>query len=360
MRVGILTTRVDGASPFNRQTSLFKRMLKTGGELGIIVYVFDSRDVNWAAKRVYGYTFVDSRWVRRPYPLPDVVYDRTFGLNITSTETARRRLTSSYGVKLFNTHLGGKMRMYNLMRADPILSAHLPTTRRACGAAPVVKALAVNGSAYLKPETGAQGKGLINLRKSANGVSYTFVSSSYKNTSGQASSVAAALAVLRSHVNLSGYLVQPDIRLLRTHGGICDVRALVQRGGDGAWSLTGAAVRVGRPGQIISNLHGGGRALRLDAVLGAAFSDDEEIVPAITQQIEQIALRVGEVLARSTRCLGELGVDLGVDKKGKVWIIEANSRTGRSIFRRVGMDAAAHAADTQPFRFAMYLCGLDA
>ena len=359
MRVGILTSRVDGAAPFNRQTSLFKRMLKTGSELGVTVYVFDSRDVNWVAKKVYGYTFTAGRWVRRQYPLPDVVYDRTFGLNFASTDMARRRLTSSFGVKLFNTHLGGKMRMYNLMRADALLCAHLPATHRVCGAPSVAKALAVNGSAYLKPETGAQGKGLINLRRSANGVSYTFVAPGYKNIGEQAAGVAAALSILRSHVNLSSYLVQPDIRLLRTHGGICDVRALVQRGGDGAWSLTGAAVRVGRPGQIISNLHGGGRALRLDTLLGAAFSD-AATVATITQRIEELALRVGDVLARSTRCLGELGVDLGVDKTGKIWIIEANSRTGRSIFRRVGMDIAAHEADTQPFRFAMYLCGHNA
>ncbi|GAA3330126.1 hypothetical protein GCM10020331_081410 [Ectobacillus funiculus] len=31
-------------------------------------------------------------------------------------------------------------------------------------------------------------------------------------------------------------------------------------------------------------------------------------------------------------CIGEIGFDLGLDKTGKVWLFEANSKPGRSIF----------------------------
>ena len=75
---------------------------------------------------------------------------------------------------------------------------------------------------------------------------------------------------------LSSYLAQPDLNLLRINGRICDVRVLVQKDRDGAWHVTGVAVRAGAAGRVISNLHGGGRSLRLERLLKEALGADEE------------------------------------------------------------------------------------
>ncbi|MGI6610528.1 MAG: YheC/YheD family protein [Limnochordia bacterium] len=359
--VGILAPRRSGlARPYQAQTSLFRRVIVAGEELGVLVYVFDFHDIRWTERRVRGYTFSQGRWVVRRYPLPDVVFDRATGVfpgGSLHADKARHRLVRTFGVKLFNTRLGGKMRMHRLMRADELLRKHLPVTRRVQGSEVVAQLVAGHGGVYLKPQNGAQGKGIIRLRRAKKGVTYTLTTRDYTQVRGHAASVAGALGSLRRRVSLSNYLVQPDLNLLRLNGRICDVRVLVQKDVDGAWHITGVAVRAGAAGRVISNLHGGGRSLRLERLLQSALGADEETTHQLQEEIGNLAIRIAEVLDRSTPCLGELGVDLGVDRTGRIWIIEANSRTGRAVFRRCGMHDAARLADRRPLLFAMYLAG---
>ncbi len=359
--VGVLAPcRRGQTKPYGAQSTFFRRLILASKEMGVPVFVFDFHEIKWTDKRVRGYTFNGAHWEASSYPLPDVVYDRATGSFLGGTpmaDVARRRLTRSLGVKIFNTRLGGKMRLYRLMRADPVLVAHLPATYRATSGERVAKALAVNGSAYLKPDVGGQGKGIVRLRRRGGGWEYTLVTGDYARVHGQAAQLAGIMASLRQRVRLCGYLVQPDVHLLRLHGRICDVRALIQRDQDGCWHLTGAVVRAGQPGTIISNLHGGGQAIRLEKVLSAALPGEEAASARVQAQIEELALRVGAALDKGTECLGELGVDLGIDRHGKVWVIEANSRTGRAVFRRAGQHELAREADRRPLRFAAYLAG---
>ena len=359
--VGILAPRRSGlAKPYQAQTSLFRRVIAAGEELGVLVYVFDFHDILWKERRVRGYTFCQNRWVMRLYPLPDVVFDRASGIfpgGSLRADKARRRLVEDLGIKLFNTRVGNKMRMYKLMHADELLRKHLPPTYKVQGSGIVSRLVAKHGAVYLKPQNGAQGKGIIRLRRVKDGVAYTLTLKDYRQVRGRAARVGEALSRLRTQVALSSYLAQPDLNLLRINGRICDVRVLVQKDRDGAWHVTGVAVRAGAAGRVISNLHGGGRSLRLERLLKEALGADEEKRRRMQEEIENLAIRIAEVLERSTICLGELGVDLGIDRQGRIWIIEANSRTGRAVFRRCGMHEAARLADRRPLLYAMHLAG---
>lgn len=359
--VGILAPRRSGhAKPYQAQTSLFKRLFAAAQRLGIALYVFDFHDIHWAGKQVRGFAWNGSSWYSRLYPLPDVVYDRatgTFPGGSGAADVARRKLAKSHGIPLFNTRLGNKLRLHRLMHTDAVLRHHLPPTHRVTDSAVVAGVLANHRGAYMKPQNGTQGKGIVRLRRSPKGVQYTLTTDSYQRVQGTAATAAGALARLRSWGVRSGYLVQPELSLIRINGRICDVRALVQRDETGVWRVTGMGVRAGQPGSVVSNLHGGGRALQVAKVLKQALGIDTEKVRQLQEELESVALRVAEVLSRTARCIGELGIDLGVDTKGRVWIIEANSRTGRATFRRAGMPETAWLADSRPLLFAKYLAG---
>jgi hypothetical protein len=358
--VGILAPRRAGlAKPYQAQTSLFKRMIQAARELGVVLYIFDFHAINWKKDQVRGYTYQGERWISRLYPLPDVVFDRATGSfpgGSGAADAARRKLTQKYGIPIFNTKLGNKLRMHKLLQADPRLRPHLPPTRRVSNDAVVAGILAHHQGAYLKPQNGAQGKGIIRLRKEAKGVQYTLTTDSYQRLKGRAATVTGALAQLRSRERLVGYLVQPELHLIRLQGRICDVRVLIQRDDTGEWQVTGVAVRAGQPGSVISNIHGGGKAHKLEDVLKKTLGDNVDS-QCMIDAVKTLALYVGDVLSRSTRCLGELGVDLGIDTKGRIWIIEANSRTGRAVFRRAGLKESASLADRRPLLFAQYLAG---
>jgi hypothetical protein len=61
------------------------------------------------------------------------------------------------------------------------------------------------------------------------------------------------------------------------------------------------------------------------------------------------------LLERHHGRLAELGLDFGVDRGGRVWLLEANSKPGRSVFARLHDHQAREAAHLNPLRYAAFL-----
>lgn len=138
------------------------------------------------------------------------------------------------------------------------------------------------------------------------------------------------------------------------------MRVLVQRDGSGNWQITGTGARIGRPGSIVSNLYGGGEAWPLEPVLMESLAMTDAQAVALRRRIEHIALRVAheiDVACRRTGYVGELGIDIAIDRSGQLWFFEANSRTGRNLFRQAGLYDASRLADQRPLEFALHLSG---
>src|SRR5690606_37211971 len=81
---------------------------------------------------------------------------------------------------------------------------------------------------------------------------------------------------------------------------------------------------------------------------------------ALRARVEDIALRVARAIdaaCRRTGYVGELGIDIAIDRSGRLWFFEANSRTGRNLFRQAGLYDASRLADQRPLEFALHLSG---
>lgn len=66
----------------------------------------------------------------------------------------------------------------------------------------------------------------------------------------------------------------------------------------------------------------------------AELYDDPKERADMIRKLSVAALTVSRVLNEHIEgFIGEIGFDLGIDQAGKVWMFEANSRPGRSIFR---------------------------
>ena len=56
----------------------------------------------------------------------------------------------------------------------------------------------------------------------------------------------------------------------------------------------------------------------------------------IIQTIRDLSAQLPSLLEEGFGRLGELGIDFGVDTKGRVWILEVNSKPGRRAFTLTG------------------------
>ncbi|WP_400161869.1 YheC/YheD family protein [Brevibacillus sp. TJ4] len=348
--LGIMT-RCQGAYFVDK--GFYRKLTMYGRKKGLRVFVFSPRNVNFDARTVRGFEYRQGTWESRVFPLPDLIYDRCFvGPSYRHYKPFVERLQNDPAITFLGHGLSGKWQVHKMLIQSPKLAPYLPRTEL-FSLSTLRETLRTHGAAVIKPIAGTHGIGVTRIK--AMNDRYEIAGRNRKNqpfrrlVKGQA----GLATFLRSFTTGRKFLVQPYLNLHTPAGVPFDVRVLVQKNGDGAWETTGAAVRVGDKRSITSNLHGGGKAVPLSPFLSRHFSP--EIKSRIEQQVSLLANELPVFLEQSHGRLVELGIDLGIDTDGNVWVIEVNSRPGRTVFRKIGDPQARLHSITQPVRYAHYL-----
>lgn len=356
--IGIFCQRYPVGPIYGPQTAFFRRLITIGRSMNMCVYIFEAGDVDRTRGTVNGMTWISDRgWVRRRFPLPHVLYDR--GL-VNGRVMRLQHWLRHRGVEQFNSWVGSKLWVYRQIARVPELAALIPETVVLRRTADLASMLRRHGTVYVKAAGGGKGIGIWVVSLDAGGnFAYRYTDAHCRIRRGRTNDLSAIVHLLRSRPR-QPWLIQPRIDLLRYRGRIFDVRVLVQRDGRGALHVTGSGARIGRRGSIISNIFGGGDARALEPLLEESLGLSPLEAVEMRRRIEQIALDVAELIHRACRRtghVGELGIDIGIDRRGRLWFFEANSRTGRNVFQLAGMQESARRALRRPMEFALYLSG---
>ena len=340
---------------YGEQAPFYAKLMGVGRARGVVVYTFAPQDIDWAHRVTWGRTYSPKLggWVRRAYPLPQAVFNRypAAAYNRFVLNTIRRLKDS--GVPFVNSSFMDKYRLHVMLMRWPALRPHLPQTRLCRGsAAPALELLHSHASIYMKPVDGSLGTGVVRVRRLGGG-RYQ-VAGRMKGRRFSRLVPARLLApTLRRIAASRRYMVQQGLALDFLRGRTADIRALIQRDGQGVWQLTGMALRVGASGSVTSNLHGGGHAVAVERALAPHFG------AARTRQIMADVKRVlglfVAAMEHSLGPMGELGMDLGVDAHGHVWYIESNPKPGRSILTHLHASRQRALSISRPVDYAIYL-----
>lgn len=355
--VGIMSFRNrTGGTPF-AEAGYFRQVINAAKKLSIRAFVFCPLDIDWRSRTIDGYVYDDNTggWQAKQFPFPDVVYDRLFpprGRLANLLFAAAKRLRTQGNVQMFGRAFRGKWEVYSALLKHPDVKEHIPETRPLHNLADLDLLLRKHGYVFIKPDMGSQGAGVLSIRATANG--YNCRGRDYRNTpyKVRTHSLAHVLAVAKSASQRRRLLVQQGLELSFLQGRTFDVRAVVQKDHEGKWQLTGTAVRIGRPGSVTSNLHGGGHAARTEALIKSAFPHKHS---EIMETLGRLAIRIPEAIDQELGRYGELGLDFGVDKDGKIWLIEANSKPGRTVFLRTGDYTLRKISIARPMQYSRYL-----
>jgi hypothetical protein len=99
------------------------------------------------------------------------------------------------------------------------------------------------------------------------------------------------------------------------------------------WEVTGMAVKVGGEGYIVSNTErSGGDILTVEEGVAASNLPVTD-VKKLKEDIEEVAVNAAVKLTQEYEHKRIYGFDIGVDKDGKIWIIEANMNPMLSHFK---------------------------
>ncbi|MDR0266850.1 YheC/YheD family protein [Paenibacillus sp.] len=356
--LGIMCCSRQGSPPFSGE-GYYRRLTVLGRKYGIRVIVFRPADAAQDHSFVTGFTYRKGAWHEGRFPFPDIIYDRCLFHSQREFAEVASLLSEPHSAKgwiLWSRGLPGKWQVYRVLKKERCLHTHLPPTKTYQGKESLLSALeSYDGEVFLKPGGGSQGKSTLYIRKDPAFGNLHIMGRDSLNQPLEKNfaSKAHALRWIQEFTQQRSYLIQPFLHLYGRNSRSFDIRVLMQKNEKGLWMRTGMAVREGAAGSMTSNLHGGGKALPvLPYLIGQFGADRAEHMSEVLRQLSEI---IPLILEGHYGRLGELGIDFGIDVNGSIWILEVNSKPGRTSIRQAGDPETAVLASENPLRYARYL-----
>ncbi len=314
--------------PFGEMTSFLKEIALVSKSKGTLSYAFTLEDIDLQNSSIKGWLLKGNRWEQNKLPIPDVIYNRISSrkFEFKHQESIQQLKSKNYS-HFFNDHFLNKWQVYDLLKNTSVQSI-LPNTKLYKNHTTIKEMLNKYPTSYLKPTNGSLGRGIIKVQK--RGAEY-FVRLSKINgpLSLNYNSFAQMVKQLTPRLKSEPYIIQEGIDLITIKNRPVDFRILVQKNETGNWAITSMVARVADEQQFVSNLaRGGTQSKVMHAIHLSNLNNRQKVSPdyftnyslAIAKQIE----------ASSNGSFAELGIDLGLDVNGKLWLLEVNAKPSKN------------------------------
>jgi len=364
--IGILVNGLPNKSEYNPK-SLQAELIylsEIGQNMPAEIFIFTPSCIDWPSKTTRGYVYKritanNGVWVESRYPLPDVVYDRIPSRAIEAREnikSARRRLMKIEGLKYFNPSFLNKWKVYKLLIANEDLSQYLPETKL-LNRINLSHMLDDHKVVFIKPSNGSLGKGIVKARKDKNTGLINGLFGFQRIRRIKADSAEQFLKKISSITKNKSYIVQQGIDLIKYQNSTFDLRIIFQKNGQGKWMISKKFVRVAAPGSSITNLSSGGRTERSRTVLNHIFKFDKNLIAEKNREMLKLCEMIADTLEpNNENIFGELGLDIGIDKNGRLWLIEVNSKPRKTTQSEMSQKIVYNTFH-RPLEYAVYLAG---
>ncbi len=356
--IGVLT---DGgrssAAPFGDRTGFVRELLRLGQKRAYF-FAFTPRDINWQQETVNAW-FLDSGggWVRRVVPLPDVVYNRLTSRRAETTMpiTSLRERFLRKRIPFFNWSFFNKSDVYKLLDNDVEALRHLPESVNNPTPERIKELLEKHQFLYYKPTAGSLGIGIYRLTYHPRRGYFVRYRRNGGNVLLRFSNFASLMKMLRARhgSGLNSYVVQQGIRLVEIDNCPIDFRFHMHKDGNNKWVVAGIGAKKAGRGSVTTHIKNGGSLMTPEQALSRTFGDQAD---AVLQKAKGIAVKLSEAIERNySHTLGELGLDIGIDRDGDVWMFEANAKPGRSIFKHPALKEQGKASLQYILEHCLYL-----
>lgn len=366
--IGLFTVRnILPKSEYGSQEPLLRALADRAVDISGLVFVFCPEDINWDISVVKGYIphscsdCGEPLWKSLTLPLPNVIYDRIPSRSIEAkpeVEETKSLLNRQEGLFYFNPTFLDKWETHLSLSNITETACYLPPTRLVKDTEDIHQALKDFGSVFLKPTSGSLGKRIIKLTANNDSFSYIYRSRDRQTVKGSDTDLNRIISQLKPVMGSRTYIVQKNLNLAHYQNCTFDIRVLTQKDMFGNWRRTKTYVRVAAPDSFLSNLSDGARTVPIGTVLQEVFQTDFLDKKGLGEQIRIAVKNIPPSLEIATgKVWGELGLDLGIDKKGRIWLIEVNSKPFRTLVSSNGSLTNVKRSLLRPLEFAKFKSG---
>ncbi|MBV7508171.1 YheC/YheD family protein [Bacillus sp. sid0103] len=332
--VGIFTAGFTSLplEPIGDRTQFFSKLLSVNKTVGALPFVFGEQHIDWDLETIEGYFYHNNGWKTVNIPFPNVIYDRLPNRRCENNPRlikVRERLQKEYLIPWYNPGFFNKLDIHERLIQDETVAHFLPETLPFTSFSSIEIMLFHYGHVFIKPKNGSLGLGVHQIIYDKHSDDYfcRYQDQNGANRLRKFSSLERLMGTVFANQSLENMLVQQGINLLRSEARSIDFRVHTNKDDMGNWHVSAIAAKIAGPGSVTTHTRSGGDIKTIEEV----FSSEECIHSK--ERLSSAALLLSSALDRHVEgIIGEIGFDLGIDRNGEVWLFEANSKPGRTIF----------------------------
>ncbi|MFO7262886.1 MAG: hypothetical protein A6D91_03585 [Bacillaceae bacterium G1] len=323
VRPDYLTAIAQGRVPLTA-----KKDVQANAVAKCLITFFSVDGIRWEEQTIRGWTYspAHKRWISRWFPFPDVIYDR--GVHYPPSlkpkvKAARARFRADPHIQFINnSDYLGKWELYTRLSQYPEMRPYLPETRRYESIRDLETMLQNHPLVYIKSFYGSQGKEVMSVAKVTKGYRVKFYHNGIQRW--RAVSLSQIETWIRRFFGNKPLVLQRGIDLLTYKGRRIDLRVLLCKDGTGQWKAIYNQANVSLPGSTITTI---GRNFKNYTDVYRLFRRIGKPARLPTDDtIRRETIRIARYIDKAFGPQGELGMDMAVDRQGKIWFIEANTR----------------------------------
>ncbi|QOR36606.1 YheC/YheD family protein [Clostridium sp. 'deep sea'] len=362
--LGLYAIRTGSASnPYGEINRLIQEIQLAGQRNGALVYVFGPQNIDYSKLTLTGYyfKFKSKRWVKRKFPIPDVVYDRVLSRRLQRKPRVRRTrnfLIDTCNSNYFNKSYLDKWDVYKHLSPNSTIRRHMPETRLCVDMNDIYYMLNRYRQIYIKPVNGSHGKGICWVTKNRYGYYGHYINWQGDESAWCVGHPQELSKFVGRLIRRKRYIVQQGLNLSYANSKPADIRVLMQKNSEGDWKFTTFIGRVAADGSKVSNFEHGGSLTSVYYIL-KRNAGKHTSYRTLKTAIINYSIDVCNQLESSMQIkFGELGLDLAMDVYGYLWLIEVNSRPARDISTDVQrIPQSARLSSRRIIDYAGYLAG---
>ena len=295
-------------TPIGERSPLFARLLSIQSSIGAVPFLFGEEHINWEMGTINAYIYKGKEWEKVTVPFPNIVYDRLPNHRIESTPSVQKvkeTLENDYLIPWYNPVFFNKLDLVERLYNDPHADMHLPETLPFTSFSVVERMLSEYGHVFLKHPDGDMRQIIFDQL----GRCYYCRYFGDKNRLIKFESIEGLMNNAFEVQELNKMFVQQGIRMIRHEKKPVDFRVYVNKDDSGEWNLS----------KIVANAAG------IDKKLDEIFPEQAKLDEYKTM-LGQAAFTLASAIEDNCGgIVGEIMFKLGIDRDGKVWMLDANS-----------------------------------
>lgn len=325
-----------------------------------IVYYFSVKDVDFEKEMIRG-TYLNEltgRWEKKEFPYPDVLYDRgggTLKSQLEISDYIREELELDSQLKKINCrYYFDKWDVHKELSKRNEMKKYLPCTIQYSGKDSLIEMFSLSKTLYVKDRFGNNGIGVARAIKFSE-EKFELSHFNLKNYIYKLNSFEELINKIDEVFNGKKLIVQTAIDLLKINNHNIDMRATVQKNGEGKVQIIALPVRAGKQEYPITTTRSGAVVYAFEDFFRRHYDFSEEKMVELRYKINEFLFTCFNCVEDAYGNFGELGIDFALDKDFKIWFIECNAKPGKDTLYLSYDDETIKKAFLNPLEYAKYL-----